>query len=675
MPPRLPSPFTWPWYLPDELMEPYDQKEQHGFEDDDDGFLTHMGEFQESMTFLSVPSDPIPLDFDPTFAQSPAIPTLPMTTSNENVSSLPDSLYQSAATSEPSHQTKSRGKSSNWSRNTTDILKQWLRSRSDNPYPTKQEKFSLAQETGLTVAQVSTWFANARRRRKRGTHSSLSTSKPVDNLRDSQIIAQQHWSSLSPLDRWENSPPEIEPAPLEAIMNAVAQNGSGDLSEGSFRTTASASGGRRKSLSSASNAQSVVSSGPSGSRLSSSSGSSACTFSSNNSGGSFSCFYLNEPSRRRRRRRHRSKSLRSATTCARPFQCTFCTDTFRTKHDWTRHEKTLHLSLEKFTCAPFGSVYNDPTGGTHRCVFCDEPGPTESHIETHRFSTCQQKPSGFRTFYRKDHLVQHLRLIHKISHITPAVDGWKSQVEHINSRCGFCDKKFAVWAERNDHIAQHFRNGALMKDWRGCRGLDPPVALAVENAMPPYLIGTESKGMNPFSASHFIDTGGEAEGKVRVPRAELQPTPFEYLTARLGEFVQRMSAAGQIVTDEMLQKEARCVVYCDDDPWNQTPADNPEWLKLFKEGTGLGSGSNLFQDECSGNSNGESYNFCLPWSADQWAPFGFNASETTLDLLNINSACTTWSWQSPECLVEFKRHMETLSGGRGGQGEANFECQ
>lgn len=384
------------------------------------------------------------LDPDPTFSQSPTIPTLPTITPDKNAFSPPDTLYQSATTSETPQPTSSLSKS----HDTTNILKQWLKGHSDDPYPTKEEKTSLAQESGLTVTQVLTWFANARRRRKRGAsfHNSLLTPKSVDHLDDSQIITQDQLSALSPLDRWENSPPEIEPAPLEAIVNAVARSrGSGDLSEGTSKPAAPASDGRRKSLSSARNdAQSVVSSGESGSQLSSSSGSSAYSFSSNHCGGSFSCFYVNEPRRRRRRRRRRSKPFQTVTTHRRPFQCTFCTDTFRTKHDWTRHEKTLHLFLEKFTCAPFGSVYSNSVDGINRCVFCDEPGPSESHIEGHRFSACQQKSSGFRTFYRKDHLVQHLRSVHQVSHITPTTDDWKSQVEHINSRCGFCDKKFAV---------------------------------------------------------------------------------------------------------------------------------------------------------------------------------------------------------------------------------------
>lgn len=64
-----------------------------------------------------------------------------------------------------------------------------------------------------------------------------------------------------------------------------------------------------------------------------------------------------------------------------------------------------------------------------------------------------------------------------------------------------------------------------------------------------------------------MDNGGGrpscgAEGTSHIPTTEPKLTPFEYLTARLGEFVQKMSAAGQIVTDGMLQKEAplRCIL-------------------------------------------------------------------------------------------------------------------
>jgi hypothetical protein len=37
----------------------------------------------------------------------------------------------------------------------------------------------------------------------------------------------------------------------------------------------------------------------------------------------------------------------------------------------------------------------------------------------------------------------------------------------------------------------------------------------------------------------------------------------------------------------MLQVESRRILYGDDDPWNQTAADNPEWLNLFKKAHGI----------------------------------------------------------------------------------------
>lgn len=51
----------------------------------------------------------------------------------------------------------------------------------------------------------------------------------------------------------------------------------------------------------------------------------------------------------------------------------------------------------------------------------------------------------------------------------------------------------------------------------------------------------------------------------------------------------KMQVNDETIADVMLQKEACFIMYGDDDPWNQTAADNLEWLKLFKEGSGSGS--------------------------------------------------------------------------------------
>ncbi|KAL3102167.1 hypothetical protein niasHS_003576 [Heterodera schachtii] len=55
----------------------------------------------------------------------------------------------------------------NATREVTAPLKQWLNSHRKNPYPTKAEKTFLAMITNMSMTQVSTWFANARRRLKK----------------------------------------------------------------------------------------------------------------------------------------------------------------------------------------------------------------------------------------------------------------------------------------------------------------------------------------------------------------------------------------------------------------------------------------------------------------------------------------------------------------------------
>uniref|UniRef100_W5JYD3 Iroquois homeobox 7 n=2 Tax=Astyanax mexicanus TaxID=7994 RepID=W5JYD3_ASTMX len=53
------------------------------------------------------------------------------------------------------------------SRESTGALKAWLNEHLKNPYPTKGEKIMLAIVTKMSLTQVSTWFANARRRLKK----------------------------------------------------------------------------------------------------------------------------------------------------------------------------------------------------------------------------------------------------------------------------------------------------------------------------------------------------------------------------------------------------------------------------------------------------------------------------------------------------------------------------
>lgn len=282
---------------------------------------------------------------------------------------------------------------------------------------------------------------------------------------------------------------------------------------------------------------------------------------------------------------------------ARIFQCTFCTDTFPAKYDWQRHEKSLHLALERWTCCPDGGTFVVPASGCRHCVFCQAENPTIEHLEGHNFAQCQEKTLQERTFYRKDHLRQHLKLLHGTK-FEPCMEAWKSTTTEIKSRCGFCPSVFSTWQQRADHLAAHFRNGSDMGQWAGGWGFEPYVERLVEDAMPPYLIAQERASMDPFVAkahtTHSSVSGTELTfGMSATPSDEYQIAKDSNCWGRLDNeltrYIVQQKMAGVVPTDQVLQDKARKIIYDDEDPWNQTPADNKQWLDTLKYQTGIGT--------------------------------------------------------------------------------------
>ncbi|XP_036395636.1 iroquois-class homeodomain protein IRX-4a [Megalops cyprinoides] len=84
----------------------------------------------------------------------------------------------------------------NATRETTSTLKAWLQEHRKNPYPTKGEKIMLAIITKMTLTQVSTWFANARRRLKKENkmtwppRNKCSDEKRYDDDDDDEEVSQ-----------------------------------------------------------------------------------------------------------------------------------------------------------------------------------------------------------------------------------------------------------------------------------------------------------------------------------------------------------------------------------------------------------------------------------------------------------------------------------------------------
>ncbi|XP_055846989.1 homeobox protein caupolican isoform X3 [Episyrphus balteatus] len=82
----------------------------------------------------------------------------------------------------------------NATRETTSTLKAWLNEHKKNPYPTKGEKIMLAIITKMTLTQVSTWFANARRRLKKENKMTWEPRNRVDDD-DANVDDDDHKSN------------------------------------------------------------------------------------------------------------------------------------------------------------------------------------------------------------------------------------------------------------------------------------------------------------------------------------------------------------------------------------------------------------------------------------------------------------------------------------------------
>ncbi|KAK6480172.1 iroquois-class homeodomain protein IRX-6 [Huso huso] len=90
----------------------------------------------------------------------------------------------------------------NATRETTSTLKTWLYEHKKNPYPTKGEKIMLAIITKMTLTQVSTWFANARRRLKKENKMTWSPkNKPGDERKDDLEKGDRDDCDLESLDK------------------------------------------------------------------------------------------------------------------------------------------------------------------------------------------------------------------------------------------------------------------------------------------------------------------------------------------------------------------------------------------------------------------------------------------------------------------------------------------
>ncbi|KAL4954465.1 hypothetical protein BDW69DRAFT_205203 [Aspergillus filifer] len=443
----------------------------------------------------------------------------------------------------------------------------------DSPLPTDT---TISQEPGTPYQLGTIPLRGLPRRRSRYlTRNTKAQAGPV-------VVPNSY--ALGPMERWRNSPPEEEPALIPDILNALK------TAPAAQRNNAAP---RRRS------------------RRSSNAGRSHRQAGSTTSGESYATSQDSQLSA------HSSSSAGAHNAVS----------------STERHEKSLHVTLEAWYCAPFGMVTtaaapdttatSSSTADSHsRCAFCNEADPSQEHLDEHSPTACESEQGTRRSFRRKDHLIQHLRHSHGVTTIPADLERWKIGTSAISSRCGFCSAGLSTWEQRVEHLAEHFRTGATMAEPIGQHDFPPQFAALVANALPPYLIASESHSVIPFSATncdaqdHFAQISSRARwdnptDQLEIPHVDSMaahvPTASssvpsslplhtvtpgivpeqlssftQVLTLHLGRFAREQMRKGIIPSDEMFQQESRRVLYDSEDTWNQTIADNPEWLAAFR---------------------------------------------------------------------------------------------
>ncbi|USP78466.1 uncharacterized protein yc1106_05740 [Curvularia clavata] len=351
-----------------------------------------------------------------------------------------------------------------------------------NAYPCSWEMDIIAHQANLDVKKVRNWFNNTRARKK--------CEDPQAPMRNGSILGGRHLEarlskdSLESLDKQADnvlSPPQPplavylaqsyqeEDLELSAVQAAVYEHSV----NGSYQddTWSSSRQDRRGS---------VITS------IASSEGTAPTTYTVSSSGSRSNISSFGRDRRRGRRRMAWKESPRQAINGVNsagepqkdlPFFCTFCPRAFKTKYEWIRHEDSVHALRTTWICCD-----TKPAAVLEICPFCGQTCPDDAHMAGHRYQQCRSKPESQRTFYRRDHFIQHLHHVHFGNSKHPSVRvgcqarllaaeghnfgckdltmkwrrfGAPMKIDDPMLHCGFCGKKSKDWSERCEHVAEH----------------------------------------------------------------------------------------------------------------------------------------------------------------------------------------------------------------------------
>jgi hypothetical protein len=350
-------------------------------------------------------------------------------------------------------------------------LQSWLNANRDHPYPTAEAKATLAQECGITVKQVCTWFTNTRAR-----HLKASDEHEEDHAFDGSTPGTSSlYSNENANDQLVNTPhrsPNVE---------------------GGHTQPQSSRRGRKKD------------------------------YRRNNATSPAAVVSPVQPSRRR---------SNAGTSEATNWQCTFCRQSLAPK-SWRRHEETQHRPKHIWICLASGPTVM-PRSNSHSlpvCAFCPLQNPQHDHCNNaHRMLECVQKTEDERTFLRPDHLRQHVKNFHKTSLSEDVRNLWRRDGPGKNTNegwlCGFCNEDLQTWDMRETHIAGHFKEGLTMADWKAPPTESPSAIEPAAAIIPPlseFDFGPLTDVTGSFAWDLGVDNGSNLSfGNPFVPNPNMQ---------------------------------------------------------------------------------------------------------------------------------------------------------
>lgn len=335
-------------------------------------------------------------------------------------------------------------RSSSRSLRRTQVLRDWFAVNIQHPYPTDEEKMSLAERSGLSRTQVINWFTNARRRHR------LSTQPMLNNrtFRTGSPMPQSLLSHMTPFERWRNSPPDNEPVSEDVIRRAIGSNANttqegGSLGNDETMLLPNDDPGSSADAEPILYARSAFCCSPDGStsNFSQVSASSDAVLSGTSSEHRAQPAWV------------KSASARSKKSKSPKFTCTYCLRGFSKKYDWLRHERSVHTPGDtSWVCAiplppeqPHLIWRLDQTQA--ECIFCGQAMPNEEHMQSHEFDSCAKRAVQDRSFTRKDHMWQHLYKFHGCR----KWEGWKPDLDLLMNKAG------SVLRQANRNGASLFR--------------------------------------------------------------------------------------------------------------------------------------------------------------------------------------------------------------------------